>query len=51
MLAGKIAAGWSRWIEVDRFMRRSNDRKKWKQLAQDLFLKTGVGMFKELVRR
>mmetsp|Transcript_38394 Transcript_38394/g.88609 ORF Transcript_38394/g.88609 Transcript_38394/m.88609 type:complete len:649 (+) Transcript_38394:344-2290(+) len=51
VLAGKIAAGWSRWIEVDRFMRRANDRKKWKQLAKDLFLKTGVGMFKELVRR
>ena len=47
----KLAVGWSRWLEIDRGQQRATDRRKWKQLGKSLFLKTGLGMLVELVRR
>eukprot|EP00622_Pseudochattonella_farcimen_P002824 FR737857.1.p1 GENE.FR737857.1~~FR737857.1.p1 ORF type:complete len:276 (+),score=10.06 FR737857.1:2-829(+) len=50
-MSGKMAAGWSKWKEVDRMTKLALDRNKWRALGKGLYLRTGLGMMSELLRR
>jgi len=47
----KMAAGWNKWLEVYRIMRARSQRHVWVRMGDELFKRTGLGVFKEVLRR
>ena len=47
----KMVAGWNKWLEVYRIMRARSQRHIWVRIGDELFKRTGLGVFKEVLRR
>ena len=45
VIAGKLGAGWSKWVEVYKIQRLIEDRATWKRLGVGIYRKTGLGEY------
>ena len=51
LAAGKVAAGWTKWLEVSNMQKLTEDRVVWRRLGMCLYERTGLGLFSQLVHR